>query len=71
MVSERFENNFVTFHICFEIVILVIAQEAQSPGFVSCSTVVAIAAILKFEYYITYLNSVIENEQIISVENGH
>ena len=46
MVSEHFENNFVTFHICFEIVILVIAQTAQSPGFVSCSTVVAIAAIL-------------------------
>ena len=45
MVSEHFENNFVTFHICFEIVILVIAQAAQSPGFVSCSTV-AIAAIL-------------------------
>ena len=46
MVSEHFENNFVTFHICFEIVILVIAQAAQSPGVVSCSTVVAIAAIL-------------------------
>ena len=27
MVSEHFENNFVMFHICFEIVILVIAQQ--------------------------------------------
>ena len=39
---------------------LSLSQEGQSPGFVSCSTVVATAAILKFLYYIIYLNSVIE-----------